>query len=286
MSVNKEQRFGIISTILFLIGFTGMLFLFGFKTEAPQDEEGILINFGTSDFGAGAVEPRPTPDPVPQESVPEPVSTPEPVTNNEATEEVLNQDYEESAAIEQKKKEEQEAKEKQAEIDRQKEIERQKQLERERLAEEKRQREEAERKEIEKLTQNAFGGQNPTGDNTGEGTSSGNGNQGASDGSVDSQNRAGGGAGNGISFSLGNRKNKSLPKPVYTAQAEGKVVVEIKVDQNGNVISARAGVKGTTTSDKKLQQAAYQAAMKATFNVDKSAPAQQVGTITYHFVLQ
>jgi len=63
-------------------------------------------------------------------------------------------------------------------------------------------------------------------------------------------------------------------------------VVEVTVDQNGQVVKATSGVKGTTTTDKILHQAAEKAAKKATFNVNKDAPPQQVGTITYNFILQ
>ncbi len=290
MNITKEQRFGIISSIIFLLTFTGLLFLFGFSFEIPHEEEGILINFGTTDFGSGAVEPRPTPEPTPQESVPEPVATPPTPTQSETNEEeVLSQNYDQTAAIEQQKRKEKERKQEAERIKKEQEAEKKRleELEKQRIAEQKRLQEEAEKKEIETLTKNAFGGQNPNGDDTGEGVTGKPGNQGSPDGDINSQNRIGGsGGGNGISFNLTGRNPKALPKPVYTAQAEGKVVVEVKVDQNGNVISARAGVKGTTTSDKQLHQSAYNAAMKARFDINKDAPAQQIGTITYHFMLQ
>lgn len=78
----------------------------------------------------------------------------------------------------------------------------------------------------------------------------------------------------------------SLPKPSYSAQKEGTVVVRIKVDQYGNVIEAVPGVEGTTVTDKDLWNAARQAALKAHFNQTADAPAVQMGTITYKFKLQ
>ena len=78
----------------------------------------------------------------------------------------------------------------------------------------------------------------------------------------------------------------SLPKPTYSAQKEGTVVVRIKVDQYGNVVEAVPGVEGTTVTDKDLWNAARQAAMKAHFNQSADAPAVQMGTITYKFKLQ
>lgn len=289
MQLTKEQRFGVISSAIFLVIFTGLLLIFGFSAPyPPPEEEGILINFGTNDFGSGAVEPRPTTQPVQQEVVPEPTSTPPPTSSNEQTEEILSQDFDKTAVIEEQKRAE---KKKQDEIKRkeqEEEIERLKQekIERERIAEEQRKKNE-QRQVIEDRAKNAFGGKNPSGDNTGEGETYGQGNQGDPNGAVESNNRQGNPDGaNGISFSLTGRSPRSLPKPDYASQAEGKVVVEVTVDQNGNVVSARAGVKGSTTSNKQLHEAANKAAQLAKFDVSKNAPALQKGTITYHFMLQ
>ena len=78
----------------------------------------------------------------------------------------------------------------------------------------------------------------------------------------------------------------SLPKPSYATQAQGTVVVQVKVDQYGNVTEAIPGAEGTTVTDKTLWNAARNAAMKAHFNMDAGAPAVQTGTITYIFKLK
>ena len=50
MNLTKEQRFGIISSAIFLVLFTGMLLFFGFSSPfPPPEEEGILIEFGTDE---------------------------------------------------------------------------------------------------------------------------------------------------------------------------------------------------------------------------------------------
>jgi TonB family protein len=77
-----------------------------------------------------------------------------------------------------------------------------------------------------------------------------------------------------------------LPKPEYNFQAEGIVVVEVTVNQNGNVTKATAGVKGSTTLNNNLLKAAQKAALAAKFDRKSSAAAFQKGTITYHFLLQ
>ena len=85
---------------------------------------------------------------------------------------------------------------------------------------------------------------------------------------------------------VGRSVNGTLPRPSYGVQANGKVVVKIWVDQYGSVTKAQAGVEGTTATDKTLWQAAYKAAMGASFNMDADAPALQEGTITYIFNLR
>lgn len=78
----------------------------------------------------------------------------------------------------------------------------------------------------------------------------------------------------------------SLPYPTYNVNKAGRVVVLIRVDQYGKVISARAGVDGTTVQDKTLWDAAADAALKAKFNVSSKAATVQEGTITYVFRLK
>lgn len=77
-----------------------------------------------------------------------------------------------------------------------------------------------------------------------------------------------------------------LPQPSYGVQKSGRVVVDIRVDNYGNVINAKAGAIGTTVTDKKLWEAAEKAASEAKFNISETAPATQKGTITYIFQLR
>ena len=78
----------------------------------------------------------------------------------------------------------------------------------------------------------------------------------------------------------------ALPRPDYTVQDEGTVVVDIWVDNYGNVTKAVPGAMGTTVSNQTLWAAARAAAMKAHFNQSADAPALQQGTITYIFKLK
>ena len=73
----------------------------------------------------------------------------------------------------------------------------------------------------------------------------------------------------------------NIPRLVVSGMADGIVVVDICVDNYGNVTKATPGGRGTTTSDKKLWEAARKAAMETHFNISTDAPATQEGQITY-----
>ena len=91
------------------------------------------------------------------------------------------------------------------------------------------------------------------------------------------------GGGSGISFSLAGRGSKSLPGPTATSPENGNIVVEIRVDQEGNVVFAKAGVRGTTLWDTNLWRRCEQAAKNSKFTANPDAPELQQGTITYIF---
>jgi len=91
-----------------------------------------------------------------------------------------------------------------------------------------------------------------------------------------------------ISGGVLNGKAISLPKPAYpaiarTAHASGTVVVQVVIDENGNVISAHA-VSGHPL----LQAVAVAAARGARFSPTKLSgqPVKVTGVITYNFVAQ
>ena len=78
----------------------------------------------------------------------------------------------------------------------------------------------------------------------------------------------------------------TLPRPAYSVQKEGRVVVKIWVDNYGTVQKAVPGAEGTTVTDSDMWNAARKAAMGASFNLSADAPAMQEGTITYIFKLK
>lgn len=78
----------------------------------------------------------------------------------------------------------------------------------------------------------------------------------------------------------------NIPRPTYNVQESGIVVVNIWVDNYGNVVKAVPGGDGTTVLDKNLYAAARNAAMNTHFNMSAAAPPMQEGTITYYFNLK
>lgn len=76
-----------------------------------------------------------------------------------------------------------------------------------------------------------------------------------------------------------------LPYPDYDFKKSGTVVVDIWVDNYGNVAKAQAGAEGTTLTNARVLSAARNAALKTHFNQKADAPALQQGTITFTIIL-
>ena len=94
-----------------------------------------------------------------------------------------------------------------------------------------------------------------------------------------------GGNGNGTGYNLGGRGAKSLHRPNDDFIEEGKIVVDIWVNREGQVIRAKISPKGTTIINNDMRQNAIQAAKRSTFNADLDAPEEQQGSLTYTFVI-
>lgn len=86
----------------------------------------------------------------------------------------------------------------------------------------------------------------------------------------------------GIGYNLAGRKVVTPPSLSKDTKEEGKVVVEITVDKNGNVIKADPNGRGTTTSSPMLKAKARQAAMATKFSASDTYEEQK-GTIIIIF---
>ena len=255
--MTKKQKRHIIAsagTALFLLLLFLLLWFVYLTAIVPEQEEGVEVAFGEVQEAGGymAEQSEAVPMPSPQEAAPKQPSAPK------VEEHITTDDPEALALAEAKKKREAEEKARQ---------------EAERKA---REAAEAERKakEAEAIAKaNAMGS---LFGNTGNTSGSGDGKESGQKG-----NPIGHGSSGGNSWSLSGRGIKgTLPQPSNDFRQEGKVVVQIRVNAAGQVVSAT--IKGGDVSDKQTQNLALEAARKAKFT---EGDHDQIGTITYIFKL-
>lgn len=306
---HKKKSFTLTTLLLSVL----LLFLFyiGLTYMDPPEENGISVNFGTTDFGKGQVQPRekirsepldtPPVEPVKKEEVEEELvveevveEVPEKVEEKETpAEKILTQESAEAIKIKQaneaKKRAEDAAKAEQKgkedAIKREK-AKAAKLAQQKRDAEEKARREqEAKKKELDEL----MGGLNKS-DGTASG-SEGDDNRSGDKGQPDGDPYAtsyygspGSGSGTG-GYGLNGRSLVRKGKVAQECNEAGRVVVKIVVDRNGNVISATPGVKGTTNNSPCLLDPAKKTAFKHKWNLDSNAPSSQVGFVVVNFKL-
>ena len=272
--MNIDQR-GILGTIAFHTIILLLFILFGFRTPLPLPaEQGILINFGDSELGAGPEEPRSNEEKQ-QKAPPPPVEKVS--SENKEKEAVMTQEHEEAPALAAESKTEKKKEEKKKEDPKPvvKKPEPQPEI----------------KKEEPKPTVDSramYRGKKTDTENTGsEGVSQGVGNQGSLTGSEDATNRSlGSSGGDGVRADLTGRNPVYLPTPEFDIQKEGIVKVEIQVDRSGKVVSAVPGVKGSTTLDSYLLGVAKRAALSSRFDAKADGQNIQTGTITYIFKLK
>tara|TARA_B100000809_G_C15099932_1_gene516495 strand:- start:604 stop:1353 length:750 start_codon:yes stop_codon:yes gene_type:complete len=88
-----------------------------------------------------------------------------------------------------------------------------------------------------------------------------------------------------IKYSLGDRKSHSLHNPGYTCNSSGTVVIQIRVDKNGDVKEASfvSGLSSGATDC--MIEKSIRSAKKSRFNYNGSTTIQ-TGTITYKFIVK
>ena len=253
-----------------------LIFIVGPKYLDPPIEYGVAVNFGTTDFGSGTIQPK---EPIKSEPIDinkQPniqESQPETTTSQEETsEDVLTQDNAEEIAL--KKKQEAEAKLK-AEADAKAKAEAER-IEKER----------AEKEAKKKNIDNLIGGIGKS-----DGTASGSegdddkaGDIGQLDGDPYAPSYFGdpGSGGGGVGYGLNGRGRPTRSKVLPDCNEEGRIVVEIHVDRQGNVVTAIPGKKGTT-GDICLYEAAKKTALSHKWPSDSKAPAKQIGFVKVDF---
>lgn len=88
-----------------------------------------------------------------------------------------------------------------------------------------------------------------------------------------------------VTYSLENRWHRRQYVPVYKCQSGGTVVVDVVVDQVGNVVSAIYS-NASNTKDECLVEEAVSSAYKFLFNADSKADNKQKGVISFQFISQ
>jgi len=259
MNLTKEKIVGYIGSLIFCAILLSILWFSVLNTVVPAREAGVLVRFGNVDEASGTFMPMgDNTNDIPVEPYTPEVST-------QPSQPAITQNIEQTASI---NAEEQKRKQEQLRIE---------QEERKRIEEEQK-RQQA----INNQVAGAFGAGSTQ--STGQGTGTGQGSQGSPQGNSDQG--ANTGVGHWGDFSLSGRHlgPEGLPRPAFSVQEEGIIVVDITVDRNGNVILANVG-RGTTITNNTLRQSALEAAKKARFNVI-SGNENQSGKITYRYYLR
>ncbi len=252
------------SLLLLLLFFVGMTYL------DPAPENGIAVNFGTTDTGTGNIQPTEAIKSAPKVTTPPP--TPQPKT--EVKEDVVTQDTEDAPVI---KKEEEKIVKTETPV----------------------KKEEPKKEPVkepdptpDKTTTSALDNliNGPKSDGTakgGEGNDNTAGDKGNPNGDPNAKSYYGTGKGldGDGNYLLGGRKALNKQKYIQDCNEEGIVVVSIEVDRTGKVIKATPGVRGTTNNSPCLKDPARRAALATKFNPDDEAPTKQIGKIIYNFKL-
>ncbi len=258
LETEEEKKSFVITSVLFVVMFV-LFFYLGLTSLDPPPENGIAINFGTTEFGSGDVQPTEAIQSAPKATAAKQAASSE--------DEILSQDIEEAVVMKQVKK-----------AQPTKEIAKQ----------------EVRPKESpkpSKSTSDALSSliNGPKSDGKARG-SEGNDNVSGDKGSLNGDPYAnsyygsGSATGSGIGWGLNSRNISSRGKEVQKCNEFGTVVVQITVNRNGNVIAAKY-TKGTTNTSPCLVEPALATARKYKWQADANAPQTQIGFITVNFKL-
>ncbi|WP_010177244.1 hypothetical protein [Aquimarina agarilytica] len=288
-----HKKKSLLITILLHMVLLLIMFFFGMTYLDPAEEQGIAVNFGTTDIGSGRVQPTepvktaPVEEVVPEE-VEEEVSEEDASEATPDSEEVVTQEDAEAPVIKEEKKE------KKAEIEKEvpKKETKTKEVKKEKEQPVKKEKPKPVEKKPDASTKSALdsflnGPKNDGKAKGGEGDDATGGDKGRPDGDPNAKSYYGNGKGldGDGNYRLGGRKALNKEKKIPVCNETGTVVVKIVVDKTGKVIQAYPGIKGTTNTAPCLMKPAKEAAMATRFNSDEKAPSKQTGSIVYTFKL-
>ncbi len=287
--LSKEGLIG--SIVVHLILLLMFLFMALKPAKIPPKKKGLLINFGTTKQGGGSKQPASSSSKTaskaqkaseaksskaPKKSQPKPVAEKkiQEFKNNEGPA-IPQKDRKKSKStkkVKTKKNDTADAKSKSEKAESQKAVEQQK------------------KQEIIDEKAMFTGTKKPSNESSSQGPDDVmKGDVGIENGNPELSNNNGTANSSGMSSNgvadLTGRSLISLPNLKTNKAVEGVVVVRIKVDRNGKVISAKAG-QGTTISDAGIRALSEKNAKSAKFNFAPDAAEVQTGTITYYYNLQ
>lgn len=258
----EEKKSFTITSVLFVILFLLFAFL-GLTYMDPPPENGIAVNFGTSDVGQGEIQPTEAIQSAPQTQQAQPETTQE--------EEILTDDNESPVVIQPKKV-----------------------TPKPKTPTEVKPKVEPTPKPSQQ-TNSALSSilNGPKSDGTSQG---GHGNDGVAgdkgdpNGSIYANSFYGNGSGNGsgsgsgTGWGLAGRKLSGNTKKQQDCNESGTVVVKIWVNRSGNVIKAERS-QGTTNTNPCLVNPALETAKTFKWQADSNAPETQIGFVVVNFKL-
>ena len=258
LETEEEKKSFVITSIIFVILFV-LFFYLGLTSLDPPPENGIAINFGTTEFGSGNIQPTEA-----IQSAPKAVAAKEAAASND---DVLSQDIEEAVVIKEAKK-----------------IQPTKQTAKEEVKPKPKENPKPSKSTSDALSSLINGPKSDGKAQGGEGNDNLAGDKGSPNGNpyANSYYGSGSGSGNGSGWGLNGRSISSRGKEVQKCNEFGTVVVQITVNRNGNVIAAKY-TKGTTNTNPCLIEPALATARKYRWQPDANAPETQIGFITVNF---
>lgn len=282
---DNEKRALMLTVLSLFIIFLWMFFHVVLSAPDPPEEYGMEVNFGTTDVGAGDDQPveelktEPTEEVVPEEPVEDVVEEIiEPVEEvvEEVVEDVITEETVEEVPVVTPIKE---TPKEVVPVEKPKEVPKEKP------------KETPAPPKPDQSTEDALS--SVLNGPPANGTASGN--EGDDDEAGDKGNENGDpnapdyytnpGNGSGGNYDLIGRLPLRRPIPDYPCKKEGRVVVSIKVNRDGKVISATPGAKGSTTTESCLLAEAKKAALNTKWQAAANAPEKQIGKIIYNFSL-
>lgn len=262
---NLPKALGYSSIVMAFLLAIGFFIVFGQPSIPDYGMGGIIVNYGTSAEGMGSdymsIE-EPSVDENANNVAPDrvvPTETPTPTPTQQVSDKaVATQDMDDAPAVTKTEKPV-----KAAAVETTKEV----------------------KNSTPAVNSNAlYKGKKNNGKGTGDGEGEAPGNQGSALGDPLASNYGEGGSGFGNTpISLTSRHWAVKPNIDDKSQFSGVVVCELTVDKNGNIVSVRPGVKGTTYSSPTVYSMLERELRKAKFNNVANAPDRRVVHVSINF---